>query len=49
MESNDLNDILLLLLDDDLFWNDDIDAPCGDTQMYLHIKPPAECKVPTAH
>jgi len=31
MDSNDFGDILLMFLDDDLFWNDDKDAPCGDT------------------
>lgn len=49
MDSNDFGDILLMLLDDDLFWNDDKEQPYGDTQTYLHTKPPAECKVPTAH
>ena len=31
MDSNDFGDILLMFLDDDLFWNDDKEQPCGDT------------------
>lgn len=30
MESNDFGDLLLMLLDDDLFWQEDKEK-CGDT------------------
>jgi hypothetical protein len=32
MDSNDTGDILLMLLDDDLFWPED-NGPCGDTTI----------------
>lgn len=31
MESNDTGDLLLMLLDDDLFWREDAKTTCGDT------------------
>ena len=33
MESNDFGDLLLMLLDDDLFWKED--NQCGDTSTII--------------
>lgn len=35
MESNDTGDLLLMLLDDDLFWKEDAKTKCGDTSSRI--------------
>ena len=37
MDSNDFGDILLMFLDDDLFWEDDKEPPCGDTSNLIPV------------